>query len=558
MTIAEMNQETVTDDNSLRISVGEDAASNAEDENVPFKWSWNVVGSLLAFTFGYTACSWSFTMPANLLTVISAELDAGADYIWIVITPLLCQTLMTCIIGRLSDIFGRRWYFLIFNSICFVGLILSARSTSISMLIGANVLTGVGSAAQLAGSVLSGELVPNKHRYIVMAVISSLFGPITAISPAIGRLLAAHTSSGWRAIYYLNSGLVGGTVLLQFICYHPRDDFPPNRPSRFTLLSRLDYGGFVLFAGSTIGILMAISWGGSYYQSRIRSTSILPLMPLSIWNVNYSCLTMTSCVSVMTYYSLNVLWPQQLSTQYGQDSDQVGWMSCSINSGLVAGQLIGGLIASRIRHIKWQLLASCVLLTLFLGLMAAFNLPLAASISFSTIASIGAGYSEVITLTGSPMMTDPSDMGVSVGIQSSMRGLLTSASLAIYTTIYQNEIKKHMVEKVTPVASQGHLSQTAVSSLLQSLISGNISAAEAIPNADTDLARDISNAARIAYNTSFQTVYLTSLAFGICAVGAALAISGPIMDSKLTSRVAKVISKSTPVDSDTQEEKASV
>ncbi|KAK6074220.1 trichothecene efflux pump [Seiridium cupressi] len=267
----------------------------------------------------------------------------------------------------------------------------------------------------------------------------------------------------------------------------------------------------------------------------------------------------------MTYYSLNVLWPQQLSTQYGQNSDQVGWMSvisawhrCSINSGLVAGQLIGGLLASRIRYIKWQLLASCVLLSLFLGLMAAFNLPLAASISFSTIASIGAGYSEVITLTGSPMMTDPNHMGVAVGIQSSMRGLLTSASLAIYTTIYQNEIKKHMVEKVTPVASQGHLSQTAVSSLLQSLISGNISAAEAIPNADTDLARDISNTARIAYNTSFQTVYFTSIAFGICAVVAALAISGPIMDSKLTSRVAKVISKSTPVDSDTQEKKASV
>jgi MFS family permease len=66
-------------------------------------------------------------------------------------------------VGRLSDIIGRRYFFIGSQAFAVVGSIICAKSNSINMLIGGTVLNGVAGAGQQLYPLLVTELVPNKY-----------------------------------------------------------------------------------------------------------------------------------------------------------------------------------------------------------------------------------------------------------------------------------------------------------------------------------------------------------------------------------------------------------
>lgn len=107
-------------------------------------------------------------------------------------------------VGRLSDIFGRRWFFTGAAALATVGCIVGATAADVNQLIGANVLIGLAASAQLSFNYQLGELVPVKHRFYANAGVF-LFGiPFSAFGPVISRLFIAHTEKGWRWDYYLS------------------------------------------------------------------------------------------------------------------------------------------------------------------------------------------------------------------------------------------------------------------------------------------------------------------------------------------------------------------
>lgn len=67
------------------------------------------------------------------------------------------------VVGRLSDIFGRRWFFIVGNVLALICGILGATATNINTLIGGNILGGLAGAVQISFTVAIAELVPNKY-----------------------------------------------------------------------------------------------------------------------------------------------------------------------------------------------------------------------------------------------------------------------------------------------------------------------------------------------------------------------------------------------------------
>jgi len=94
-------------------------------------------------------------MPANALTIINADIGKlftridyahhphlvftgpSPDSVWIVLAPSLGEVITFVTVGRLSDIFGRRWYFVCANALSFVGFMVASRAQTINTLIGA-------------------------------------------------------------------------------------------------------------------------------------------------------------------------------------------------------------------------------------------------------------------------------------------------------------------------------------------------------------------------------------------------------------------------------------
>jgi MFS family permease len=124
------------------------------------------------------------------------------------------------LVGRITDIFGRRYFIIGGTVLCMVGTIIASQAKSINMLIGANVLVGLGACAPSSVAYVLGELVPMKHRYLLLGLMFLWMLPSVALGPAVAWAFVLHTNAGWRWCYYLMTITNGISVLGYSICYH--------------------------------------------------------------------------------------------------------------------------------------------------------------------------------------------------------------------------------------------------------------------------------------------------------------------------------------------------
>lgn len=78
--------------------------------------------------------------------------------------PLLMQSVLSPIVGRLSDVLDRKYLAAIPPLIAFIGSIVSARATSMSVLIGGGVLIGTTLATISIVQAIPSEILPTKYR----------------------------------------------------------------------------------------------------------------------------------------------------------------------------------------------------------------------------------------------------------------------------------------------------------------------------------------------------------------------------------------------------------
>lgn len=84
------------------------------------------------------------------MTVINEDVGPDPRYTWISLVYNASLAVCLAPLGRITDIFGRRYWFIGSGVLSVVGSIVCATATSIPILIGGNVLLGVGSASQMS------------------------------------------------------------------------------------------------------------------------------------------------------------------------------------------------------------------------------------------------------------------------------------------------------------------------------------------------------------------------------------------------------------------------
>jgi MFS family permease len=103
---------------------------------------------------------------APLLTTINEDIGPDPNIVWVSLSYLLTLTVFLALVGRLTDIFGRRWFFIIFSLIGTVGTIVGATAKNVPQLIGGFVLIGASAGAGLSFFWVLSELVPMNRRFI--------------------------------------------------------------------------------------------------------------------------------------------------------------------------------------------------------------------------------------------------------------------------------------------------------------------------------------------------------------------------------------------------------
>jgi MFS family permease len=275
-----------------------------------------------------------WSLPANTLLLINGDLGNSPNIIWVSLAWTLSLAIGYAFVGRMSDIFGRRYFFMATTLLALIGTIIGATARNVNTLIGANVLNGIGAAGQLSFPIILGELIPNKQRGPANGVVFLTSMPIAVFGPIIAREFIENLAQKWRWNYYLGIVLNGIALVLFFFFYHPPtfSQLHADGKSKRRQLLEFDWvGAFLLTAGCVV-FLLGLNWGGGIYPwtSAYVLAPVLtgafvlvcfvfweafgagstPFIPIQLFkNTKFDAIVACASVGAMVSYSTSIVWP---------------------------------------------------------------------------------------------------------------------------------------------------------------------------------------------------------------------------------------------------------
>ncbi|EZH77300.1 multidrug transporter subunit MdtD [Ectopseudomonas composti] len=183
----------------------------------------------------------------------------------VVIAYMLTVALLIPASGWIADRFGTRRIFFGAIALFSLGSLLCALSESLSMLIGARVIQGLGGALMMpVGRLVVLRAYPRSELVRIMSFITlpGLLGPL--IGPSLGGWLVEVASWHWIFLINLPVGLLGCWAALR----HMPDLRGPER-------SRFDTAGFLLFGAAMLLITVALEGLGELHLPIMRVVLLL-------------------------------------------------------------------------------------------------------------------------------------------------------------------------------------------------------------------------------------------------------------------------------------------
>jgi EmrB/QacA subfamily drug resistance transporter len=196
------------------------------------------------------------TVVGTAMPRIIADLHGFEHYAWVTTAFMLTSTTVVPIVGKLSDLYGRKRFYLVGLVVFLAGSALCGAASGMTELVLFRGLQGAGAGVvQAIAFIVIGDLFPPAQRGKLQGLFAGVFGLAALIGPPLGGYLTDALS--WRWIFYVNLplGLVALAVVLRF--------FPHIVPRREH--GGIDYAGAVTLVCGVVPLLLALSWGGRDY-----------------------------------------------------------------------------------------------------------------------------------------------------------------------------------------------------------------------------------------------------------------------------------------------------
>lgn len=214
-----------------------------------------LIGVLLGMMLG----ALDQTVVGTAMPRIIATLGGMNFYTWVVTAYLLTSTAAVPIFGKLSDIYGRRPFYLAGIAVFLLGSVLSGLSQNITELIAFRALQGIGGGIMMGNSgAIIGDIFPPAERGRWQGILGAAFGLASIIGPGLGGWLTDNWS--WHWVFYVNVpvGLLAFAVIFAAM--------PSVRSHE--VKRTVDYWGVAALLVGLVPLLLALSFGGIEYPWR--------------------------------------------------------------------------------------------------------------------------------------------------------------------------------------------------------------------------------------------------------------------------------------------------
>ncbi len=211
-----------------------------------------IVGLLL----GILMASMDNTIVVTAMGTIVGDLGGLESFVWVVSAYMVAEMAGMPIFGKLSDMYGRKRFF-IFGLIVFMaGSALCGTAETITQLSIYRAIQGIGGGAlvPIAFTIMF-DLIPPENRGKMGGMFGAVFGLSSIFGPLLGAYITDHIS--WHWIFYINLPL--GILSLIFIVIAYKES--PVHQKQV-----IDWWGAVTLIGAVVSLMFALELGGQKYD----------------------------------------------------------------------------------------------------------------------------------------------------------------------------------------------------------------------------------------------------------------------------------------------------
>ncbi len=326
------------------------------------------------------------TIVAIALPSIVLDLGGFDRLTWITTSYLVASTTAVPIAGRLSDMYGRKWFFVIGIVIFLVGSILAGLSQSMGQLIAFRALQGIGGGVMMANAFTTiADIFPPAERGKYMGFMTGVFGVAAILGPLLGGLITDGLS--WHWIFYVNVPLAI-PILYLFIKYFP-DAHIERREHK------IDYLGALLLIAGVVPLLIGLAWADVEYawgSPQVLSALIFggamlavlvwwetkaeePIIPLQMFKNRIIAVSLfVTFLTGFAMFGAIIFIPLYFQAVLGASASASGTFLTPMMLGMVFGATISGQAMSRLGgHYRRQGILGLIVMLIGAGLLSTID-----------------------------------------------------------------------------------------------------------------------------------------------------------------------------------------
>ncbi len=405
------------------------------------------------------------TIVSTAMPRIIAILGGMEYYTWVITIYMLTSTIATVLVGKLSDIYGRKPFILAGIIFFMIGAFLSGFSKDIFQLITYRGIQGIGAGIIMSSAFTAvGDLFSPRERGKWTGVMMAVFGFSSVLGPTLGGWLVDNMPWKWLFWIFLPLGVVAFIMILALFPKVPRKES-----------ESIDYWGSLFLTLTIVPLLLGFSWAGTKYawgsaqtiglfaaaavfllifllvETRAKS----PVLPLSLFRNDIVTLSNVigfimnaGMMGALIYLPFFVQGVEGISPTYS------GYVTMPMSLAMVfVSAMTGRMITKTGKYKKFALLGFPIMVAgmLIMAYMDSVWMAVIAMIVFG--AGLGLGM-PVFSLTVQNAVK-PNELGVATASSQLFRNMGGTIGVAVMGTIMTTSLKNHMTSAAAAAGSSG-------------------------------------------------------------------------------------------------------
>ncbi|MEC3955519.1 MDR family MFS transporter [Nocardia sp. CDC153] len=490
------------------------------------------------------------TIVSTAIRTIADDLNGYSLQAWATTAYLITATLATPLYGKLSDMYGRKPFYLAAISIFLAGSLLCTFSQSMYELAAFRAIQGLGAGGLMSLALtIVGDIVSPRERSRYQGYFLAVFGTSSVIGPVLGGLFAGQHSilgiAGWRWVFLVNVPIGLFTLAVVTRVLH----LPPVEKSR----DRVDYWGAIILALGITPLLIVAEQGRQWGWDSVRSVSCFviaavgvagfvvveaalgdaALIPLRIFkNRTFALGVVISFVVGAGMFGGILLLPQYLQADRGASPMLGGLQMIPMVLGMMIGSVVSGQLISRTGHYRIYTLLGSAMITIGLFLLHYLKADTAFWIVVLFMLCVGFGLGNLMQplIVALQNALPPKDMGVSTAAATFFRQIGGTLGAAVFLSILFDRLGPNIRAQLLEAGKQPEFQQAVLKgahdgnpadmALSQGFLNHDTSAAQGVLNDSSVIQKlnpVLAHPFKVGFAESLSTVFLTTSAVTLLA-----------------------------------------